>query len=221
MRSFTLFEVALLLFISVLTFTITISFNSFNRNFFYLRDVAKNLSIALNTVSDFSQRLVSEISEGAEQFYCGAGIYFTTTSFEVLAFATTTKLCDDVMATSSSLNDFITTNLSPKKYILSNQDLTATQSPQSLLLNTTLKPGYRIIFSTTTNPTCNPAYEPPIIFMYIYSYSDLFFILKQQSTPESEWQKIDANEIYVCLEKIGGESYIIRLNKLGQLTIVK
>lgn len=217
MKGFTLFEVALVLFISVLIFLIYISFNSFNRNFFYLRDIAKNLSVALNTVSDFSQTLKSTEDGGIEKFYCGAGIYFTTTSFEVLAFATSTKVCDEVVATTTAINSFIENNLNSKTYILSNQDLTATPSPQSLLLNITLKPGYRIIFSTTTDPTCSSAYGAPMIFMYIYSYSDLFFIFQR----DTNWQKIDANEIYVCLEKIGGESYIIKLNKLGQLSIVR
>ncbi len=211
MRAFTLIETALVLLISILIFGITVSFNTFNRDFFYLRDVAKNLSVALNTVADLAQR----ITEKNNKFYCGAGIYFPDQkSFEVLAFATTTKLCEDVV-TPGLIHNLITTNLSQKTYVLSNQDLTNIPSPPSLLLNTSLKPGYRIIFSNT--PNCNSNYNPPLIFMYIYSYNDIFFVFQQGT----DWQKIDVNEIYICLEKPGKESYIIKLNKLGQLSIVK
>ncbi len=210
MKGFTLIEVALVLFISFLIFGITISFNTFNKDFFYLQNVAKKFSFALNIVSDLSQRITGINN----QFYCAYGIYFpNSTSFEALAFATTTKLCDEIIAT-SSVGNFINFNLTNKTYILQNQDLVTTIIP-ALSLNTTLNTGYRIVFSNTT--TCISNYNSPLIFMYVYSYNDLFFIFQQGVN----WQKINVNEIYVCLEKPGKESYIIKLNKLGQLSIIK
>jgi hypothetical protein len=216
MKAFTLVEIAIVLFIISLVFSIFFSFNTLNKDIFYLKSVAKDLSFALNITSDLSQRII----EKNDKFYCGAGIHFSSsTSFEVLAFATTTKLCDEVVATTTAINSFINENLNNKTYLLRNQDLSTTTF-HSLSLKTDLKQNYEIIFSSSTR--CISDYNPPLIFLYIYSYNDLFFIFQDLSGGASDWQKIDANEIYICLKNIKiGEDYIIKLNKLGQLTIIK
>lgn len=218
MKGFTLIEVGLVLFIVVLTFSMLASFKAFNKDLFYLKEIVKGLSVALNVTGDLTQRINSKDNN----FFCAAGIYFPDpTSFEALAFATTTKLCKDLIGPDKNIDSgFINSNLSKKTYVLQNGDLVNDLSFKGLLLNKTLKPGYEILFSNTAN--CDSIYYPPLIFMYIYSYNDLFFVLQQNGA--NGWQKINTDEIYICLTNKNmpeKESYIIKLSKLGQLTIVK
>jgi prepilin-type N-terminal cleavage/methylation domain-containing protein len=218
MRGFTLIEVAVVLLILVVISSIVFSFNAFNRDFFYLRDVAKQLSFALNTVSDLSQTII----ERNNRYYCGYGIYFPdATSFEVLAFATSTKICAETMATSSAIRNFITHNLNPgnKTFVLQNQDLVTTIIP-ALSLNINLKEGYQIVFSTSSANTCENSISPPLIFLYVYSFYDIFF-LNQYPPNTGNWDKISTNEIYICLRRPPTEFYIIRINKLGQISIIR
>ncbi|MER3570088.1 MAG: hypothetical protein C4348_00520 [Patescibacteria group bacterium] len=208
MKAFTFFEIAVVLLVISLILGVTLSFDAFNKKFFYLRDVAKNLSVALNITSDLSQKIINKNN----QFYCGYGIYFpTSTQFEALAFSTSTNLCELVFLNTTTINTFIDNNLRRKTYILSNSDLVTSTIP-SLSLNVNLKPGFEIVFSTSTN--CSPDYQPPLIFMYFYSYTDLFFIFQQREN----WTSINTDKIYVCFKEKGKTLYKIKVNKLGQIS---
>ncbi len=213
MQGFTLIETVLILLIVGIIFGITFSFNALNKDFFYLKDFSKEFAFALNTVADMAQRVI----EKNGLYYCGYGIYFeNSTTFEVLGFATSTKLCDDVISTSTVINEFINSNLTNKTYILKNQDLVTSNLP-GLSFNGNLREGYQILFSTSTKCESAPEYTPPLIFLYVYGNFDIFLINK----PADQWKKQNFDSFYICFLKPGRESYIIKLNKLGQINIVQ
>lgn len=214
MQGFTLIEVALILFLIVLIASITLSFSSFNKTFFYLRDVAKNFSVALNTISDLSQTI---IEKPAGNFFCAYGIYFPNTkTYEVLAFSTSTNLCEIVFSSQSSVNNFITTNLSQKKYVLQNQQI-VTLPISNLSLNTNLTLGSQMSFSTSDKNCLSGILNPPLIIMYGYSYTDLFFLYQIAG---DVWQRVNTDYLYICFRK-NLEKYTIRINRLGQINFEK
>jgi len=215
MRAFTILESAIVLVLISLIAVFGISFLAVNRDFFYLRDSAKNFSVALNTVSDMGQKVIQKDNN----YFCAYGIYFpSSTSYETLAFSTTTKLCEYLFSSSTLVNDFLNNNLTSKKFILQNQEIVTSTVMPSLSLNFNFKPNYRFRFSTSS-PSCESSLTPRLLFLYVYSYSDLFFMYQGSG---SEWQKIDANQMYICLEKVildsVKERYTIKINKLGQIS---
>lgn len=216
MKGFTLIEGAIVILLMILLFGIVINFNAFNKRFFYLRDQTKNFIFALNIISDLAQKV---IEKNNNQFYCGYGIYFpertrfeNRSGYEVLAFATGTKLCEDV-ATSTALSNFISENLINKNYIHKNQEISTNTIP-SLSLNNQLEENVFLKFGNNQN--CNNL-NPPLVFLYIYGYNELFFIAQQIG---GNWQKLDINEIYVCLQK-GAEVFKIKINRLGQVSQIQ
>ncbi len=214
MKGFTLIETALVLFLIALLVTTNLNFRAFNKTFFYLRDTAKNFAFALNTISDLSQTI---IEKPAGHFFCAYGIYIPNeTTYQVLGFSTSTNLCEIVFSTSTYMNDFINFNLSQKKYILQNQQIVTSPVP-SLSLDTNLTLGSRMLFSTSDKNCSTGRLNPPLLIMYGYSFSDLFFLYQQAG---SSWQKIDADYLYLCFEK-NLERYTIRINRLGQINFEK
>jgi len=209
MRGFTLLEIAIVLLLLSLVVAFGISFLSFNKDFFYLRDEAKKFSFALNTVSDLSQRV---LSRNTGEYFCAYGIYFpSSTSYEVLAFSTSTKLCEYIFSSSTLINNFINSNLQNKKYIHQNEQISNVIIPQ-LSLNTNLSKAAYFSFSISSK-NCSSTIQPPILFLYVYSYIDLFFMYQQAG---NNWEKINSDKIYICLSK-GNERYTIKVNKLGQI----
>ena len=214
MKGFTLLEIAIVLLLLSLIVSFGISFFGFNKDFFYLRDEAKKFSFALNTISDLSQKVISGASN---DYFCAYGIYFpSSTSYEVLAFSTSTKLCEYIFSSSTLINNFINSNLNQKKYIHQNQQISSSIIPQ-LTLNTNLSKAASFSFSTSTKNCSSNTIQPPLLFLYVYSYVDLFFMYQKGS---SGWEKINSDKIYLCLLK-GVERYTIKINKLGQITFEK
>lgn len=214
MKGFTLLEIAIVLLLLSLIVSFGISFFGFNKDFFYLRDEAKKFSFALNIISDLSQKVISGASN---DYFCAYGIYFpSSTSYEVLAFSTSTKLCEYIFSSSTLINNFINSNLNQKKYIHQNQQISSSIIPQ-LTLNTNLSKAASFSFSTSTKNCSSNTIQPPLLFLYTYSYVDLFFMYQKGS---SGWEKINSDKIYLCLLK-GVERYTIKINKLGQITFEK
>jgi len=216
---FTLLETAITLLLMAIVINLGFSFIIFNKDFFYLRDSAKNFSFALNTVSDMSQKVIQKNNE----YFCAYGIYFpNNSSYEVLAFSTTTKLCEIIFSSTSSVNNFFSQNVTNKKYILQNQQIVSpSQIIPSLSMNFQFKPGYRFRFSTSDKNCATDTLTPPLIFLYAYSYADLFLVYQQVGG----WNVISSNQVYICLEKLLGssvtEKYTIKINKLGQINFEK
>lgn len=209
-KAFTLIEVAIVLLLISIIVGAGLSFQGLNKDFFYLRDVAKNFSVALNTLSNLSQII---IEKPAGNFFCAYGIYFPDqTSYEALAFSTTTNLCETVFLIPNNMDSFINSNLANKKYVLQNQEITSSPIP-TLSLNLQLAPGANLSFSTTTKDCSSNFLTGRLLIMYAYSYIDLFFIY--QASADS-WQRIDADYLYVCFRK-NFERYTIRINRLGQI----
>lgn len=215
MKGFTLIEISLIIIVFLTLSLAFINFRQLNKNFFYIRDVIKDLSVSLNIISDLSQSIREARNESLGNFYyCGYGIYFPNNrSFEVLAFASSTKLCEDSLRYQ---NNFIEYNLGNKKYVLSNQSIT-NQVVQGLSLNRTLKEGFIFEFSTS-DPNCQTGIiTPPLLLLYIYSYSDIFFVFRQGV---NLWEKINSDQIFLCVKK-DNEIGKIKIGKLGQIILIR
>lgn len=220
MRAFTLIEVVIVLLLLSLIVSIGFNFSSLNKDFFYLRDVSKNFAFSLNTISDMAQRVI----EKNNQFFCAYGIYFSSsTSYEVLALSTSTKLCEFIFSSSTLVNNFINQNLNSKNFILMNQDIVSDINQyKTLSLNLDLKQNNYFYFSTSSKDCSTNQISTPLFFLYAYGYSDLFFLYQRGS---SNWENITTDKIYICLKKvingITKEKFIIKINKLGQINFEK
>lgn len=211
MQGFTLIETAIVILLMTLLFGVIFNFNIFNKDLFYLRDEAKNLVFALDTTADLSQKI---LQNKENEYYCGYGIYFpNNNSYLVLAFSTTTNLCEDI-GTGTSLSNFINDNINTRNFIHKNQEIRK-DIIESLSLNRQLKQPAEFIFSD--NPNCENNINPPLSLLYIYGYNELFFSAQKQ---KESWEKLNLNEIYICLKK-GNELLKIKINKLGQASLIQ
>jgi hypothetical protein len=83
-----------------------------------------------------------------------------------------------------------------------------------LALNDTLQRG-NITF--TTNEDCSRPINPPLLFMYIYSYTDMYFLYQQAG---GQWQRIQSPSVYLCLN-FRNDSVKIKVNQTGQFYIIE
>jgi hypothetical protein len=75
-------------------FLITFNFNAFNKDFLYLKEFSRKLNTAFG-VANF---LAQQTKTYQNQIVCAYGVYFpNNTSYETLAFTTSTLACDYVV----------------------------------------------------------------------------------------------------------------------------
>jgi hypothetical protein len=208
MKGFTLIELSVTIFILMLLLGIVFNFNAFNKDFFYLKEFSRKL----NTAFGIANFLAQQTKTYQNQVICAYGIYFpNNTSYETLAFTTSTLACDYVVNT--NLQNFLNNNLASKKYVHSNLEIRSAPLPK-LALNDTLQRG-SITFTTDEN--CLSSISPPLLFMYIYSYTDMYFLYQQAGT---QWTRIQSPSVYLCLN-FRNDRVKIKVNQTGQFYIIE
>jgi hypothetical protein len=214
MKGFTLIELSVTIFILMLLLGIVFNFKAFNKDFFYLKEFSRKL----NTAFGIANFLAQQTKTYQNQTVCAYGIYFpNSTSYETLAFTTSTLACDYVVNDNSRLQNFLNNNLASKKYVHSNLEIRPAPLPK-LALNDTLQIGNitgNITFTTDEN--CSLPINPPLLFMYIYSYTDMYFLYQQTG---GQWQKITRPSMYLCLN-FKNDSVKIKVNQTGQFYIIE
>ena len=210
MKGFTLLEATYVILIISLIFTITFYGFSFRREFFYLKNFAKNLRLSLETTNDMSQRAIFKNN----YLFCGYGVYFpSSTYYEVLGFYTTSTECDIVFKDEDKISNFISNGFRNKYYVTYYGDLT-TSSDSKLILNGNFKGTIFVSTSTLRSGKCFGNINYPIILLSIYSISEFYLFLKK----DPNWTKINSDNIYICLE-YKNDLKVLRINKLGQIFI--
>lgn len=208
-KGFTLLELAFSVFILTLIFGLFLSSSSFNRDFIKLKEASRKLNEALAISSYLSQQMKTFKNE----FICAYGVYFSesTLNYETLAFTTTTQVCD-LVATSTNFSNFIQDNILNKKYVHSNLEISSEILPKLALKGE--EPNISVVFTdcSSTNPTTTP-----LIFLYFYSNTDLFFVAGQAG---GGWQRIDVP--YVCFNLSYRKDNIkIKVNRFGQFSLME
>jgi hypothetical protein len=208
MKGFTLIEVIITVFLLMLLSAIVFNFSTLNKDFLYLKDFSRKLNNAFGVAGFLAQ----QTKYYQDQIICAYGIYFPdNTSYETLAFAASTLACDYVV--NNNLQNFLNSNLALKKYVHSNLEIKPNSLPK-LALNDTLQRG-NITFSYDQN--CSLTINPPLLFMYVYSYTDMYFLYQQLG---SQWQIIQSPSIYLCLN-FKNDHVKIKINKVGQFYIIE
>jgi hypothetical protein len=208
MKGFTLIEVIITIFLLMLLLVIVLNFSTLNKDFLYLKDFSRKLNTAFGVAGFLAQQTKSY----QDQIICAYGIYFPdNTSYETLAFSASTLACDYVV--NNNLQNFLNSNLALKKYVHSNLEIKPNSLPK-LVLNDTLQRG-NITFSYDQN--CSSSINPPILFMYVYSYTDMYFLYQQLG---SQWQIIQSPSIYLCLN-FKNDHVKIKINQVGQFYIIE
>jgi type II secretory pathway pseudopilin PulG len=208
MKGFTLIEVIITIFLLMLLSVVVLNFSTLNKDFLYLKDFSRKLNNAFGVAGFLAQQTKSY----QDQIICAYGIYFPdNTSYETLAFSASTLACDYVV--NNNLQNFLNSNLALKKYVHSNLEIKPNFLPK-LVLNDTLERG-NITFSYNQN--CSPPINPPLLFMYVYSYTDMYFLYQQLG---GQWQIIQSPSIYLCLN-FKNDHVKIKINQVGQFYIIE
>jgi len=207
MKGFTLIEVLFTILLLTILFLITFNFSSLHKDFLYLKEFSRKLNSAFSVAGFLAQQTKTYQNE----IVCAYGIYFpNNTSYETLAFTTSTLTCDYVV--NNNLQNFLNSNLASKKYVQSNLEIRPNPL-NNLALNDTLRGS--IIFSDNQN--CSNLLNPPLLFMYVYSYTDMYFLYQQVG---GRWQKITSPSMYLCLN-FRNDRVKIKVNQVGQFYIIE
>jgi hypothetical protein len=208
MKGFTLIEASITILLVTILFLITSNFSTLHKDFLYLKEFSRKLNTAFGVAGFLAQQTKSYQNEIA----CAYGIYFpNNTSYETLAFTASTLACDYVVNT--NLSNFLNSNLTSKKYVHSNLEIRPNPLPK-LALNDTLQRG-SITFTIDEN--CSLPINPPLLFMYVYSYTDMYFLYQQAGT---QWTRITRPSIYLCLN-FKNDHVKIKVNQVGQFYIIE
>jgi len=213
MKGFTLIELSITILLLTILSTIIFYFSSLNRNFLYLKEFSRKLNNAFSVAGFLAQ----QTRNYQNQTVCAYGIYFparifkTIPTYETLAFTTTTNICD-LAITPDRIQDFIQNNLNNKKYVHSNLEIRTTSLPELAL--STLE---NVTTSISTSSDCSSSINPPILFMFVYSYTDMYFLYQQNG---GQWQRINAPAVYICLD-FRNDRIKIKVNKVGQFYIIE
>jgi hypothetical protein len=208
MKGFTLIEASLTILLVTILFLITSNFSTLHKDFLYLKEFSRKLNSAF-AVAGF---LVQQTKTYQNQIICAYGIYFpNNNSYETLAFTTSTLDCDYVINT--NLQNFLNNNLASKKYVHSNLEIRSNVLP-NLALNDILQKG-SLTFASDEN--CSSIINPPLLFMGVYSYTDIYFLYQQVG---GQWQRIQSPSVYLCLI-FKKDRVKIKINQIGQSYIIE
>jgi hypothetical protein len=208
MKGFTLLEASLALILVTTLTLISFSFSALHKDFLYLKEFSRKLNSAFS-VSGF---LAQQTKTYQNEIVCAYSIYFPNdTSYETLAFTASTLDCDYVV--NNNLQNFLNSNLVSKKYVHSNLEISPTPLAK-LALNDTLQRG-NIIFARDEN--CLSRITPPLLFMDVYSYTDMYFLYQRAGT---QWIRIASPSVYLCLN-FKNDHVKIKVNQVGQFYIVE
>jgi hypothetical protein len=209
MKGFTLIEASLTILLVTILLLISSNFSTLHKDFLYLKEFSRKLNTAFGIAGFLAQQTKSY----QNQIACAYGIYFpNNASYETLAFTASTLNCDYVVNT--DLQNFLNNNLTSKKYVHSNLEIKPV-SITKLGLNDNLQRG-SITFSDNQN--CSPSINPPLLFMYIYSHTDMYFLYQQGFG--GQWQKITSPSVYLCLN-FKNDRVKIKVNQVGQFYIIE
>jgi prepilin-type N-terminal cleavage/methylation domain-containing protein len=208
MKGFTLIELAVTIFLLTLLSAIIFNFSTLNKDFLYLKDFSRRLNTAFGVVGFLAQQTKTY----QNQIICAYGIYFpNNNSYETLAFTASTLDCDYVIKT--NLQNFLNNNLASKKYVHSNLEIRSNVLP-NLALNDILQRG-SLTFASDEN--CSSIINPPLLFMGVYSYTDIYFLYQQVG---GQWQRIQSPSVYLCLI-FKKDRVKIKINQIGQFYIIE
>ncbi len=99
-RAFTLVEMVIILLATAIIFGLFIKYTSLNQNFLKLNRKIITLTNNLQTASHLSFESVTLVGN---QTVCGIGLIFTTSSYQVVGYATSTINCASVASSSFNL----------------------------------------------------------------------------------------------------------------------
>ena len=211
MKGFTLVEFSVTIFILTLLFGIVFNFNALNKDSLYLKSFARKL----NNAFGIAQFLAQHTKTYQDQNICAYGVYFPDDkSYQTLAFSSSTLTCDYLIQ--NNLNNFVNNNLLPssKKYLHSNLEIRNVPLNE-LVLNDNLENG-NFIFSENQNCVSSSDLRPPLLFLFVYSYTDMYFLYREIN---GRWQRSLEPAVYLCLKR-KNEIIKIRINKIGQIYLI-
>jgi prepilin-type N-terminal cleavage/methylation domain-containing protein len=213
---FTLIEVALVIFITVILMSISLRFTVFTGDTLYLKNFVYKLGSNMNLLKDFSLSRKSIINNLSETT-CGNGILFSNSGYYSYAFVTSSsKQCDVIASTTPEA--FVP--FSPVYYLHTNGDIL--QSPiEQLQIKDDFKPGLKLKISTSSS-NCSDNLFPEdsiseIALVYYNPYGELLLL----GNSGGSWTNLlspDWRNIYFCLSYKNEERYLI-INRAGQLLI--
>jgi len=212
MKAFTIVELSLVVLIILTLIPIVFSIPSIPFDFFYPKEVFRKISDALSISSNMSFSFLTDPTN-PDFNICAYGIYFANSStLETLAFSSSTYDCEKINTTTNdSINQFISTNLNNKKFLLKNLSISALDTAY-FSLGVNLKSGYSFNLSTSSN--CSSDFSS-VIILYFFKIKDLLIFRNIAGS----WQEITDNQFYICLKTPQNENFRLKINKLGQLIL--
>jgi len=213
MKCFTLVETALVMLITAILTGIVLKFTVFTGDTLYLKNFVYKLGSNINLLKDFalSRR---EISPGNKA--CGYGILFSHNDYFGYAFATTSPLeCDNIASTTPTSYAPST----PIYYLHTNSDIRI-EPLEQLLIKDHFKQGLSLRISLSS-PDCSDdlfSKYSEIALVYYNPYGDILLLGKSGNWSNllpQNWQNI-----YFCLQYKTEKRYL-NINRSGQVLIIQ
>lgn len=218
MKGFTLIEIALILLIIGVLTSISLRFTIFSGDTLYLKEFVYRFSSNINLLKDFSlgRRIVSLAGQSAK--ICGYGILMTSNDYLGYAYATSSPLdCDFIASTTPQAF----APQAPLWYLHTNGEVRQNpieplQIKDRFLKRTGTSDYFRI---SLTSPTCSDdlfSFYPQIALIYYNPYADLLLL------GGGSWDNLlpsDWNNIYLCLS-YKNETRFLKVNRAGQVLVI-
>ena len=211
MKGFTLIETALIIFIAAILTGISLKFTTFSEDTLYLKNFLYKLGSNINLIKDFSlsKREISGLKA------CGYGILFSDRNYLGYAFATSSFLDCDLIA---SAMPTAYAPSSPMIYIHTNGDVREDPIPP-LQIKDKFKTDLNLKISLNNNCPDNLInFYQSVALIYYNPYGDVL-LLGQNGNSWINILPTDWQNIYFCLQ-YKNESRFLRINRSGQMLIL-